>query len=127
MDFNQLILRKQRRWARAAWILALALVLLAAIYLVLGGLYISPFEPLTPLKSRLLFDLRIPRLLAALVIGASLGVAGATLQVLLGNVLAEPGVVGISGGASVAMVLVLFFFLLQLRLKCLCYRQWLVL
>ena len=110
MDFNQLLLRKQKRWIRAAWGLGLALLLLAGFYLVLGGLYISPFEPLTPLKARLLFELRIPRLLAALAIGASLGVAGATLQVLLGNVLAEPGVVGISGGASVAMVLVLFFF-----------------
>ncbi|MBO0180961.1 iron chelate uptake ABC transporter family permease subunit, partial [Vibrio parahaemolyticus] len=32
----------------------------------------------------------------------------ATLQVLLGNVLAEPGVLGISGGASLAMVLIMF-------------------
>ncbi|QJY41012.1 iron chelate uptake ABC transporter family permease subunit [Vibrio cholerae] len=39
-------------------------------------------------------ELRLPRLLAAAVIGASLAVAGATLQMLLGNVLAEPGVVG---------------------------------
>jgi vitamin B12 transport system permease protein len=48
-------------------------------------------------------------LLAAIAIGASLAVSGAVLQVLLGNVLAEPGVLGISGGASVMMVIVLFF------------------
>ncbi|WP_176398597.1 iron chelate uptake ABC transporter family permease subunit, partial [Vibrio cholerae] len=39
----------------------------------------------------MVWELRLPRLLAAAVIGASLAVAGATLQVLLGNVLAEPG------------------------------------
>ncbi|MBF9000176.1 vitamin B12 ABC transporter permease BtuC [Vibrio nitrifigilis] len=110
MDFNQLIILKQRRWKRAAYLLILILCVVACIYLMVGGMFISLFSQHTMLESRLLWDLRLPRLLAAMIIGASLGIAGATLQVLLGNVLAEPGVVGISGGASVAMVLVLFFF-----------------
>lgn len=58
----------------------------------------------------MVLELRLPRLLAAIVIGSALALSGATLQVLLGNVLAEPGILGISGGASVAMVIVLFFF-----------------
>ena len=46
--------------------------------------------------------------MAALAIGASLAASGAVLQVLLGNPLAEPGVLGISGGASLALVILLF-------------------
>lgn len=68
-----------------------------------------PLGTLSTLEQKLLIDLRLPRLLAAIAIGAGLVVSGASLQVLLGNVLAEPGVLGISGGASLAMVIVLFF------------------
>lgn len=75
----------------------------------LGEVFISPFESLSKLQEQLVLQLRLPRLLAAITVGASLAVSGAVLQVLLGNVLAEPGVLGISGGASVLMVLVLFF------------------
>jgi iron complex transport system permease protein len=47
------------------------------------------------------FQVRAPRLLMAVVVGASLGVAGALLQSLLGNPLASPDLLGISGGAGV--------------------------
>lgn len=110
MDFNQLLLKKQRRWHFALyWMLAL-LVGFSALYLMIGEVFISPFQALSSLEWQLVAQLRAPRLLSAIVIGASLAVSGATLQVLLGNVLAEPGVLGISGGASVAMVIVLFLF-----------------
>lgn len=110
MDFSQLIQHKQRRWQRAAVVMLLLLLVASLSYVMVGELFISPFEPMSPLEQKLLLDLRLPRLFAAIVIGAALAVSGATLQVLLGNVLAEPGVIGISGGASVAMVVVLFFF-----------------
>ncbi|CZF78942.1 Vitamin B12 import system permease protein BtuC [Grimontia celer] len=58
----------------------------------------------------MLIELRVPRVIAAIVIGASLAVSGGVLQVLLGNPLAEPGVLGISGGASLALVVVMFLF-----------------
>lgn len=110
MNFNQLLLKKQRRWHFALyWMLAL-LVGFSALYLMIGEVFIFPFQDLTSLEWQLVAQLRAPRLLSAIVIGASLAVSGATLQVLLGNVLAEPGVLGISGGASVAMVIVLFLF-----------------
>ncbi|MDE1325438.1 vitamin B12 ABC transporter permease BtuC [Vibrio aestuarianus] len=110
MNFNQLLLKKQRRWHFALyWMLAL-LVGFSALYLMIGEVFIFPFQALTSLEWQLVAQLRAPRLLSAIVIGASLAVSGATLQVLLGNVLAEPGVLGISGGASVAMVIVLFLF-----------------
>jgi len=86
------------------------LVVVSILYLMVGEIFISPFDSMSPLEKMLVIDLRFPRLLAAMFIGAALAVSGATLQVLLGNVLAEPGIIGISGGASVAMVLMLFFF-----------------
>ena len=50
---------------------------------------------------RVVFELRVPRALAALVTGALLAVAGCLMQVLLRNPLADPYVLGISGGAAV--------------------------
>lgn len=51
-----------------------------------------------------LWDVRLPRITLALLVGASLGCAGALMQGVFGNPLAEPGVVGISSGAAVGAV-----------------------
>ncbi|EMQ2878048.1 vitamin B12 ABC transporter permease BtuC [Vibrio navarrensis] len=109
MEFHQLIDHKQQRWQKTLILVALLLLLLSAIYLMVGEVFLSPFSSLSSFELKLLVDLRLPRLIAALAIGAALAVSGATLQVLLGNVLAEPGVLGISGGASLAMVIAMFF------------------
>ncbi|MDF2152322.1 vitamin B12 ABC transporter permease BtuC [Vibrio sp. CAU 1672] len=108
MDFQQLILNKQRRWQRYLLLMAAILLLLSLLHLMVGEVFLSPFESLSAFEQKLLLDLRLPRLLAAAVIGGALAVSGAALQVLLGNVLAEPGVLGISGGASLAMVIAMF-------------------
>lgn len=50
------------------------------------------------------WNLRLPRALMACVVGASLAVAGAALQGLFGNALADPGVIGVSSGASLGAV-----------------------
>jgi len=110
MDFSQLLQQKQRRWQRAALIMLVLLLVASAAYVMVGEIFISPFSAMSPLEQQLVVELRLPRLVAEMVIGAALAVSGATLQVLLGNVLAEPGIIGISGGASVAMVILLFFF-----------------
>ena len=52
-------------------------------------------------------DARFPRAVAALLAGAALGIAGATVQAVCRNPLAEPGILGITGGAGVGAVLVL--------------------
>jgi len=57
--------------------------------------------------------LRLPRILLAMLIGASLGLAGAVTQGTFRNVLAEPGVLGISVGAALAAVLAIVFGLDQ--------------
>ncbi len=50
-------------------------------------------------------QIRFPRLLAVIVIGAALAVTGALMQALFENPLAEPGLLGVSNGAGVAVVL----------------------
>lgn len=58
-----------------------------------------------PLHQTLVLDLRLPRALAAFATGGLLAVAGALMQVLLRNPLADPYVLGISGGAAVGALL----------------------
>lgn len=70
----------------------------------LGVMGSSALEPGSP-DHAILFALRVPRVLAALVAGAALAGAGCALQALLRNPLAEPFTLGISSGASLAAVL----------------------
>lgn len=57
----------------------------------------------------ILGEIRLPRALLAVTIGASLGLAGAALQGLLRNPLADPGIIGVSSSAALGVVLVLYF------------------
>ncbi|WP_067223129.1 FecCD family ABC transporter permease [Marinomonas gallaica] len=59
----------------------------------------------TQLNQILVWELRVPRIMAAFATGGLLAVAGALMQILLRNPLADPYVLGISGGASVAALL----------------------
>ena len=61
----------------------------------------------------ILWELRLPRTLLAVLVGASLGMCGAALQGLLRNPLAEPGIVGISGCAALGAVVVFYTGLSQ--------------
>ena len=56
-----------------------------------------------------IWSIRLPRALAAFLVGAALGVSGAALQGLLRNPLAEPGVLGVSASASLAATFVLYY------------------
>src|SRR5699024_4680707 len=62
-------------------------------------------SPEDELVSRVLVDIRIPRVLFSCLNGAALAVTGATMQALFRNPLAEPGLVGISSGAALGAVL----------------------
>ncbi|PMN88289.1 vitamin B12 ABC transporter permease BtuC [Enterovibrio norvegicus] len=110
MHLLQLVERRTRRWYLSLGIASALMVLCAMLSLSAGEIWITPFFYDSLLEQQLLMELRVPRVIAAIVIGASLAVSGAVLQVLLGNPLAEPGVLGISGGASLALVIVLFLF-----------------
>lgn len=56
-------------------------------------------------SQHVLLDIRLPRIALAVVAGAALGVTGAAMQALFRNPLAEPGLVGLSSGASLGAVL----------------------
>ncbi|MFC0531853.1 FecCD family ABC transporter permease [Phytohabitans kaempferiae] len=64
------------------------------------GLDIGPM-PSAPQGENALWVVRFPRVVLAVIVGASLGCAGALMQGLFGNPLAEPGVIGVSSGAAV--------------------------
>lgn len=64
----------------------------------------------TEAERLILIDLRLPRMLLALLIGAGLAVSGTLLQGMSRNSLADPGILGINAGAGLSVVLMLFFF-----------------
>ena len=59
--------------------------------------------------SLVIWQIRLPRALAAFVVGAALGASGAAMQGLLRNPLAEPGVLGVSASASLGATFVLYY------------------
>ncbi len=71
--------------------------------------FVAWLEEESTVGSLILFDIRLPRALLALFIGATLGLAGAALQGLLRNPLAEPGIIGVSNCAALGAVLVFYF------------------
>ena len=90
-------------------VLALATATLFGLSLACGSVPLAPGEVLDAFTSGgpslardVVFELRLPRALAAFAVGGLLALAGAMLQVLLRNPLADPYVLGVSGGASVA-------------------------
>jgi len=102
---------------RALPVLA-AVLLLVAVLLSLGTgrvwldpavLFGSVFEPKPNLPWLILSELRVPRTILGLLVGASLGLSGAVLQGLLRNPLAEPGLLGVSAGAALGAVIAIYF------------------
>jgi iron complex transport system permease protein len=86
---------------------------LGSVKVPLSGVFDSLFGWLTgaeahPIDREIILQLRLPRTVTALAVGAALGVAGALLQGSLGNPLASPDVIGVTGGAAFgAMVIIL--------------------
>lgn len=69
----------------------------------------SELSPAAALDWHILQQIRWPRVVLASLVGACLGSAGAAMQGLLRNPLAEPGIIGVSAGAALAAVVVLYF------------------
>ncbi len=85
-----------------------ALLLLALpLSLLAGRVWLDPWA--TPNAAAILAELRFPRALLAIVIGAGLGAAGAAMQGYLRNPLADPGLFGIAPGAALGAVASLWF------------------
>lgn len=86
-------------------------MLIAALVLAsaLGSERLS-FSDLSEQQRSILFDIRLPRVFLGACVGASLAVAGAALQSLLRNPLAEPYLLGVSNGAALGTMLAFVFF-----------------
>lgn len=68
-----------------------------------------------PVERAILYELRLPRAILGLAVGAMLGLSGAALQGFLRNPLAEPSVLGASNGASLGAVVALYFGVAELH------------
>lgn len=115
---------QQRRWRSAALLCAGIVIgfgllgLTAILSIAFGAAEISPhtvveaifaFHPENT-QHLIIQTLRIPRAAVAIMVGASLAVAGAIMQGLTRNPLADPGILGIETGAALGVVTAVFFF-----------------
>lgn len=106
-----------QRLTRQRWLAGVgAALVVAGLAVCLGGYLGSvPISLADLLADRgpariLLFDLRLPRVLLAAVVGAALATSGSALQSTLRNPLASPEIIGVSGGAALAAILALALF-----------------
>jgi iron complex transport system permease protein len=99
------------RTSTATATLVAAAVVTGALSLLVGSRTISPaaiWDPAHP--AHFLVEARVARTLLALAVGGALALAGALLQGLTRNPLADPGILGVNAGASFAMVLAISAF-----------------
>ena len=111
-----------RTYRRVLVVLAAALVASALLAVAAGAVWISPAQAIRLLASRIgfggdggisrpteviLFQLRLPRVLLAAVVGAALAVSGTMFQGLFRNPLADPAIIGVSSGAALGAILVI--------------------
>ncbi|WP_088309846.1 FecCD family ABC transporter permease [Novosphingobium sp. B 225] len=85
--------------------LLIALAVLVPLSLLAGRVWIDPTGTTIPHAATILMELRLPRAMLALTLGAGLGAAGAAMQGYLRNPLADPGLFGIAPGAALGAVL----------------------
>lgn len=99
---------------KRAWhwgLLILAPIILAGLSLMVGRAVVpfsAWFDQADP-RWAIIFELRAPRTILALLVGAALGLAGAAMQGYTRNPLADPGVLGVSATAAFGAVLTLYF------------------
>jgi iron complex transport system permease protein len=83
-----------------------------AIHIPLGAIFAAVFQnrPLTATEQIILLQVRLPRVLAAAIVGAALAISGLMFQGLFRNPMADPYVIGSSGGAVLGASIGIFFF-----------------
>ncbi|GAB0720127.1 vitamin B12 ABC transporter permease BtuC [Escherichia coli] len=103
---TMLTLARQQQRQNIRWLLCLSVLMLLALLLSLcaGEQWISPGDWFTPRGELFVWQIRLPRTLAVLLVGAALAISGAVMQALFENPLAEPGLLGVSNGAGVGLI-----------------------
>lgn len=106
--------RKRVIWITTVFIILILFTIL--ISLQLGSFSIKPLEVVqtflgqgTRKQEIVLFSMRLPRIVMAILVGTALAVSGAILQSITKNDLADPGIMGISSGAALAVVMYIYF------------------
>ncbi|EFK2886006.1 vitamin B12 ABC transporter permease BtuC [Escherichia coli] len=101
-----LTLARQQQRQNIRWLLCLSVLMLLVLLLSLcaGEQWISPGDWFTPRGELFVWQIRLPRTLAVLMVGAALAISGAVMQALFENPLAEPGLLGVSNGAGVGLI-----------------------
>ncbi|EMQ3373399.1 vitamin B12 ABC transporter permease BtuC [Escherichia coli] len=101
-----LTLARQQQRQNIRWLLCLSVLMLLALLLSLcaGEQWISPGDWFTLRGELFVWQIRLPRTLAVLLVGAALAISGAVMQALFENPLAEPGLLGVSNGAGVGLI-----------------------
>jgi iron complex transport system permease protein len=101
------------QWSTLTWLtLALPLALTLSLFLgrYPGPVFMSPQRLAgDELAQSLVWNLRLPRLLTAVMLGMSLAAAGTVFQMILGNPLVEPGFLGVSQGAAFGAAISIIF------------------
>ncbi|MEH7733085.1 FecCD family ABC transporter permease [Bacillus pumilus] len=108
---------KKKKYKRTMLMIFLAIVAVFLISLNTGEIRISPMDTLktffgfgSEMDELVLFEFRLPRMVIALLVGASIAVSGAIWQGVSQNGLADPGILGVNAGAGFAVVLFIFAF-----------------
>ena len=110
---------RERTWYRALVFAGLGVLLLAGMLFAIGSgtLSLSPGQVAAALTGsgdvqwqRVVWDIRLPRMLVSTLVGMNLATSGAILQAVMGNPLADPGIIGVSSGAGLAGISVLLVF-----------------
>lgn len=101
-----LTLARQQQRQNIRWLLCLSVLMLLALLLSLcaGEQWILPGDWFSPRGELFVWQIRLPRTLAVLLVGAALAISGAVMQALFDNPLAEPGLLGVSNGAGVGLI-----------------------
>ncbi|GAA4907137.1 FecCD family ABC transporter permease [Streptomonospora salina] len=89
---------------------ALLSIAVGAKAIPLGAVLDALFSPDGSYEASVVLDLRLPRTALGIFVGAALGLAGALMQALTRNPIAEPGILGVNSGAAAAVVTAIFVF-----------------
>lgn len=96
--------RQQRSDRRRLLLLVLLLFVAAGFSLCAGDQWLGPERWLDPDGQLFVWQIRLPRTLAVILVGAALALSGTIMQALFENPLAEPGLLGVSNGAGVGLI-----------------------
>ncbi len=107
-----------KKWLKSKLIIiAIGLVVAILLGICLGSVHIALDEIISSIwssdytvKKAIIYDIRLPRVWMAVLVGANLSASGALLQAVMRNPLADPGITGVSAGASLLAIIILLLF-----------------